>query len=95
MKDKTLTILVVILLISSLATLVFQYLAFTRLGEDINVVKGQEPTGLYQAVRTTGNICVACAAETEELSQEIDQLKSTVSYLSGELAKLKNPSPSN
>lgn len=94
MKDKTLTALVVILLILNLAGLVFQYFVFTRLGEDVNVIKGQEPTGLYQAVRATGNACVICAAETEELSQEIETLKSRVSYLSGELARLKKPSSS-
>jgi hypothetical protein len=91
MKEKTLTILAIILLILNLVALAFHYLIFTRVGEDVDVVKGRAPTGLYQAVRATGNACVTCAAENEKLSREIDQLKSKVSYLSGELAKLKKP----
>ena len=94
MKDKTLTILIIALLILNIAGLVFQYLLLTRLGEDVDVAKGQEPTGLYQAVRAVGNACVVCASETEEFSKEIEKLKSRISYLAGEVARLKKPTPS-
>jgi len=93
MNNKTLTILVIILLLVNLVGLYLQYLLLTRLGEDVDVAKGKEPKGLFQAIRATGNACVVCASKTEELSSEIEKLKSRVSYLSGEIAKLKKPAP--
>lgn len=89
MREKTLTILLIILLILNIVGLVFQYLFMTRLGVDIDVARGRQPTGLYQAIRATGNACLVCASETKDLSSKLGELESKVTNLSYEVSRLK------